>query len=114
MVRAVAIAFILAHIFLLMFMVQASDRELSALVVERRMAEQPSSSVDEPHLTMEGEDDEGDLEAEAPASRRLGKHKGTDSSVAGGGVILGGLAMAVFAAVFCYIRVTRKRTNVNV
>ncbi|KAL2328310.1 hypothetical protein Fmac_021737 [Flemingia macrophylla] len=47
--------------------------------------------------------------AEAPQIRRLGRHHSTDKSVAGGGVIIGGLVTAIFAAVFCYIRVTRKR-----
>ncbi|KAK1422903.1 hypothetical protein QVD17_18192 [Tagetes erecta] len=35
------------------------------------------------------------------------------SSVAGGGVIIGGLATVTFAAVYCYIRVTRRR-NIGV
>ncbi|CAJ2654938.1 unnamed protein product [Trifolium pratense] len=48
-------------------------------------------------------------EAEAPNIRKLGKHHSTDKSVAGGGVIIGGFVTAIFAAVFCYIRVTRKR-----
>ncbi|KAB5512883.1 hypothetical protein DKX38_029911 [Salix brachista] len=50
-------------------------------------------------------------EAEAPGIRKLGKHHSSDKSVAGGGVILGGLVTAIFAAVFCYIRVTRKRNG---
>ncbi|KAJ1394454.1 hypothetical protein SESBI_34156 [Sesbania bispinosa] len=49
--------------------------------------------------------------AEGPDIRRLGKHHSTDKSVAGGGVIIGGLVTATFAAVFCYIRVTRKRDS---
>lgn len=50
--------------------------------------------------------------AAAPEIRRLGKHhSSSDKSVAGGGVIIGGLATAIFAAVFCYIRVTRKRID---
>ncbi|KAI3465660.1 hypothetical protein Pfo_022323 [Paulownia fortunei] len=47
--------------------------------------------------------------AEAPESRRMGKHRSSDGSVAGGGVIVGGLVTAIFAAVCCYIRVTRRR-----
>ncbi|KAK7261031.1 hypothetical protein RIF29_27334 [Crotalaria pallida] len=50
--------------------------------------------------------------AEGPNYRRLGNHHSTDKSVAGGGVIIGGLVTATFAAVFCYIRVTRKRESV--
>lgn len=50
--------------------------------------------------------------AEAPEIRRLGKHHG-DDSVAGGGVIIGGLVTAIFAAVFCYIRVTKKKDGVD-
>ncbi|KAG6739024.1 hypothetical protein POTOM_058659 [Populus tomentosa] len=56
---------------------------------------------------MQAETESG--EAEAPGIRRLGKHHSSDKSVAGGGVILGGLVTAIFAAVFCYIRVTRRR-----
>ncbi|GAU39204.1 hypothetical protein TSUD_270480 [Trifolium subterraneum] len=52
-------------------------------------------------------------EAEAPNIRKLGKHHSTDKSVAGGGVIIGGFVTAIFAAVFCYIRVTRKRDTVT-
>ncbi|OMO99898.1 hypothetical protein COLO4_13040 [Corchorus olitorius] len=48
-------------------------------------------------------------EAVAPEIRRLGKHHTSDKSVAGGGVIIGGLVTAIFAAVYAYIRVTRKR-----
>lgn len=46
--------------------------------------------------------------AQAPHIRKLGKHHSTDKSVAGGGAIIGGLVTAMFASVFCYIRVTRK------
>lgn len=37
------------------------------------------------------------------------KHHHSSESVAGGGVIIGGLVTVTFAAVYCYIRVTRKR-----
>ncbi|KAI3812192.1 hypothetical protein L1987_16899 [Smallanthus sonchifolius] len=38
-------------------------------------------------------------------------HHSSDESVAGGGVIIGGLVTVTFAAVYCYIRVTRKRDD---
>ncbi|KAL1560755.1 hypothetical protein AAHA92_10930 [Salvia divinorum] len=55
-------------------------------------------------------------EAEAPAeweSGKIGKHHSSDKSVAGGGVIIGGLVTAIFAAVYCYIRVTRRKQTDN-
>uniref|UniRef100_A0A6M2EGA8 Transmembrane protein n=1 Tax=Populus davidiana TaxID=266767 RepID=A0A6M2EGA8_9ROSI len=58
---------------------------------------------------LQEETESREAEAEAPEIRRLGKHHSYDKSVAGGGVIIGGLATATFAAVFCYIKVTRKR-----
>ncbi|MFS8031273.1 hypothetical protein Hanom_Chr17g01543871 [Helianthus anomalus] len=35
----------------------------------------------------------------------------SSESVAGGGVIIGGLVTVTFAAVYCYIRVTRRRDD---
>ncbi|PKH56465.1 hypothetical protein CRG98_050305 [Punica granatum] len=70
------------------------------------VTEQPVSS----HAESSSEGAEGSV-AEAPGIRRMGKHR-SDKSVAGGGVIIGGLVTAIFAAVFCYIRVTRKRGGV--
>lgn len=69
------------------------------------IAERPVSSEEEGGTKV--------AEAQAPENeiRRLGKHRYTDKSMAGGGVIIGGLVTAIFAAVFCYIRVTRKRNN---
>ncbi|KAK9284398.1 hypothetical protein L1049_023569 [Liquidambar formosana] len=61
-----------------------------------------------PAESPEGKEERGEV-AEGPAIRRLAKHHSSDKSVAGGGVIIGGLVTAIFAAVFCYIRVTRKR-----
>lgn len=63
-----------------------------------KIADQPVSGVAESSQV-----------AEAPDIRRLGKHRSTDKSMAGGGVILGGLVTTIFAVVFCYIRVTRRR-----
>ncbi|CAH9135749.1 unnamed protein product [Cuscuta epithymum] len=48
-------------------------------------------------------------EAEAPES--LAAHHHYSKSVAGGEVIIGGLVTALFAAVYCYIRVTRRRVD---
>lgn len=50
-------------------------------------------------------------EAGAPESLETAEHHHSDKSVAGGGVIIGGLVTAIFAAVYCYIRVTRKRVD---
>lgn len=64
---------------------------------------------------MGGDDSERSEVELAPSPseiRRLGKHH-ADKSVAGGGVIIGGLVTAIFAAVFCYIRVTRKRDGID-
>nr|GMD36900.1 uncharacterized protein LOC109155742 [Ipomoea batatas] len=55
---------------------------------------------------------EGKGEAGAPESVETAEHHHSDKSVAGGGVIIGGLVTAIFAAVYCYIRVTRKRVDV--
>ncbi|KAL4359734.1 hypothetical protein HN51_019468 [Arachis hypogaea] len=78
------------------------------LVLQEAMAQQTSEAPLKPPL----KDERKAEAAEAPTDniRRLGKHHSTtDKSVAGGGVILGGLVTATFAAVFCYIRVTRRR-----
>ena len=81
-----------------------AQNKVGTLRVVARLADQPVSSV--------AESPEGSNVAEAPEIRRLGKHH-SDKSVAGGGVIIGGLVTAIFAAVFCYIRVTRKRGDVH-
>ncbi|TMW81816.1 hypothetical protein EJD97_007747, partial [Solanum chilense] len=47
---------------------------------------------------------------EAPESTET-EHHHSDKSVAGGGVIIGGLVTAIFATVYCYIRVTRKKSD---
>ncbi|KAJ7948217.1 putative Transmembrane protein [Quillaja saponaria] len=74
-----------------------------------KIADQPVSSRGKTS------EEKGESEAaEAPEIRRMGKHHSSDKSVAGGGVIIGGLVTAIFAAVFCYIRVTRKRQDAGV
>ncbi|KAM1492008.1 hypothetical protein ACFXTH_024074 [Malus domestica] len=61
--------------------------------------------------------------AEAPSFRRLGPvgkggktgegEKKANNSVAGGGIIIAGLVTTISAAVFLYIRVTRRRGGVQ-
>ncbi|KAG6595353.1 hypothetical protein SDJN02_11373, partial [Cucurbita argyrosperma subsp. argyrosperma] len=38
-------------------------------------------------------------------------HKSRDMSIAGGGVILGGLATTFFVAIICYIRATKRQNS---
>ncbi|GMJ03374.1 hypothetical protein like AT3G09280 [Hibiscus trionum] len=72
-----------------------------------READEPAESP------YESSQEHGDGEAEAPEIRRLGKHRSPDESMAGGGVIVGGLAIAVLGVVLAYIRVTRTRDDVE-
>lgn len=85
--------------------VQLHDQKTDDKVADHQLSGATNESSSE-------EDGERESKAaEAPQIRRLGKHHSTDKSVAGGGVIVGGLVTAIFAAVFCYIRVTRKRDS---
>ncbi|KAL6570679.1 hypothetical protein OROGR_000229 [Orobanche gracilis] len=91
---------------------QNSDPEKS--IVDPTSAEKPPSSAG--RADGDGDDDERERVAEAPVEsvgRKMGRHKSADKSVAGGGVIIGGLVTAISAAVYCYIRVTRRRTTEN-
>ena len=94
--RLILVCFFLAQILVVQALAGGSGLDPLGAVV--RVADQPSPGGG-------GEPLEG---AEAPSYRRFGKHH-VDRSIAGGGVIIGGLATAIFAAVFCYIRVTRRR-----
>lgn len=72
----------------------------------------PPSEKEAPLSADREDDDEREVAAEAPTeweSRKIGKNHSSDKSMAGGGVIIGGLLTATFAAVYCYIRVTRKK-----
>ncbi|KAF3443771.1 hypothetical protein FNV43_RR13461 [Rhamnella rubrinervis] len=122
MARHGLVCLILAVIFAVQVMADKSDHELSQPnhleinvvqkgVMSSRVADQPVPSA--ASAPSEAKEDESSEVAGAPANRRLGKHEHrSDKSVAGGGVIIGGLVTAIFAAVFCYIRVTRKRDGV--
>ncbi|CDP11854.1 unnamed protein product [Coffea canephora] len=110
---------ILSGIFMVQSMAARSELKVQELVhlsakMERSIADPPAvdngaadHSKEEGGLTEE-------TAAEAPDQvvvRKMSKHHSTDKSVAGGGVIIGGLVAAVFAAVYCYIRVTRKESS---
>ncbi|OIW09226.1 hypothetical protein TanjilG_11364 [Lupinus angustifolius] len=79
-----------------------------------KIAYQPEVSSSSTNSTSSKEESHKEevASAEGPNIRRFGKHHSRDKSVAGGGVIIGGLVTATFATVFCYIRVTRKRETV--
>ncbi|GER53255.1 serinc-domain containing serine and sphingolipidbiosynthesis protein [Striga asiatica] len=79
----------------------------------RALLQQPEQGIaDPPRVTANGDGERRESAAEAPTvldGGELGRHH----SVVGGGVVIGGLVTAVLAAVYCYIRVTRKRRAVN-
>ncbi|CAA0816090.1 Unknown protein [Striga hermonthica] len=79
----------------------------------RTLLQQPEHGIaDPPRVMADGAAEGRESAAEAPTvldGGELGRHH----SAAGGGVIIGGLVTAVLAAVYCYIRVTRKRPAVN-
>uniref|UniRef100_A0A7N0U5Q9 Uncharacterized protein n=1 Tax=Kalanchoe fedtschenkoi TaxID=63787 RepID=A0A7N0U5Q9_KALFE len=56
------------------------------------------------------------LDVEGPVGELKARHvkkrsRGVDTSVAGGGVILGGLATTFLVAIFCYIRATKRKAT---
>ncbi|XVF66934.1 hypothetical protein PTKIN_Ptkin10aG0080000 [Pterospermum kingtungense] len=112
--KIVLVSFVLLEVLLVHAMGDKSEVKPSEIKVRNedvpgwvvpREADEPAAGPAEP--TSETR------EAEAPEIRRLGKHHLSDKSMAGGGVIIGGLVTAIFAAVFAYIRVTRKRDGVK-
>ncbi|OIT07260.1 hypothetical protein A4A49_14708 [Nicotiana attenuata] len=78
---------------------------LSTTSTKSNIADPPEKSNTEG----ENEGEKGASIGEAPESTIEREHHHSDKSVAGGGVIIGGLVTAIFAVVYCYIRVTRKR-----
>ncbi|KAJ4729949.1 Basic helix-loop-helix DNA-binding superfamily protein [Melia azedarach] len=111
MARFVMVFLIVAGI--LMVQAMADKSEVNTHGVKSQAEVEPTGVVagtaDQPESSPSESSDHESKAAEAPQIRRLGKHHSSDKSVAGGGVIIGGLVTAIFAAVFCYIRVTRKR-----
>ncbi|KAM3216417.1 hypothetical protein P3L10_025858 [Capsicum annuum] len=104
-------------ITVLVFQATAESEFSRPLPRKLRIANPPFSRGRMAELLVEGENDigEGPSGVEAPESDdnilKMRHHHSADKSVAGGGVIIGGLVTAIFAAVYCYIRVTRKKEN---
>ncbi|KAJ8622319.1 hypothetical protein MRB53_030848 [Persea americana] len=112
MARILLIFFISFHVFA--FIASAnenfeSNSETWNIVVPK------SSSISDPPTSGASMDQNPEDESKfagAPTIRRFGKHQhSTDNSFAGGGVIVGGLATAIFATIFAYIRVTRRKST---
>ncbi|KAA8524533.1 hypothetical protein F0562_010956 [Nyssa sinensis] len=114
--RFVLVFFILAEVLMVQAMaVRSEGSELNPPKVMIRTEDASHGvvgSVADPPVssgavesTSEGGEESG--VAEPPEIRRLGKHHSSDKSMAGGGVIIGGLVTAIFAAVYCYIRKQR-------
>ncbi|KAJ4824442.1 hypothetical protein Tsubulata_039809 [Turnera subulata] len=91
---------------ILMLQAMAEEEESHPLEGKARPALSPAGSSADAAAS---DHDESGREAEPPHNRKIGKNQSFDKSVAGGGVIIGGLATVIFATLFCYIRVTRKK-----
>ncbi|XP_059664464.1 uncharacterized protein LOC132310296 [Cornus florida] len=111
--RSILVCLMLAEILMVHAMAIRSDASDLIKPPKITMIQTWDHSIADPPLSSGGAEssseggDEGSSAAEPPEIRRLGKHHSSDKSVAGGGVIIGGLVTAIFAAVYCYIRVTR-------
>ncbi|KAL8478364.1 hypothetical protein ACS0TY_030323 [Phlomoides rotata] len=101
--RFLLIFFTLSAFF---FVLHARPHRNSSNLRNRSLLQSPDLKNSRADPPSEKEDnDEREVAAEAPK----GKHHSSDKSMAGGGVILGGLLTATFAVVYGYIRVTRKK-----
>ncbi|XP_059306494.1 uncharacterized protein LOC132057931 [Lycium ferocissimum] len=67
----------------------------------------PKEVIGSPHQQEDNEVDQDHDEI------KMKHHHSVDKSIFGGGVILGGLATTFFVAIFCYIRATRRKSNVE-
>ncbi|TYI99012.1 hypothetical protein E1A91_D01G257100v1 [Gossypium mustelinum] len=73
----------------------------------------PHSGGVSPSTTIEANNGEnmGGFEGQAAVHLQKHQHHSMDKSIAGGGVILGGLATTFLVAVFCYVRATRRHKS---
>ncbi|KAL5731057.1 hypothetical protein ACHQM5_003818 [Ranunculus cassubicifolius] len=114
MARLIIICFILFQIFVLLATAR-EIKEANAPITLTRIQIDKDIIAESPNASY-GESAEIKTETSEPAEgpggeeeRSKASHHHPTGEFAGGGVILGGLATAFFAAVFCYIRVTRKQ-----
>ncbi|KAI3514432.1 hypothetical protein L1887_12826 [Cichorium endivia] len=78
-----------------------------------RESEPPSTTAS---LSTHDEENGGSMTEESGMYLEKQHHHGSESvdkSIAGGGVILGGLVMAFVVSIVCYIRATRRRSMVE-
>jgi hypothetical protein len=80
--------------------------------VEKMHSVEESSSSIQTNPIEQNNEDNGSGEGQGILPRK--RHHSVDKSVAGGGVILGGLATTFLMAVVCYIRATRRHKAVTV
>ncbi|KAF5802362.1 hypothetical protein HanRHA438_Chr06g0267791 [Helianthus annuus] len=129
MARFVLVFLILAHTFLNLSArhlgTEPTKVEMPAFTPlnDRNIAELGKHNVNksEPPTTGPSSDheDNGGSMAEEEDGIYLEKHhhhhelSSVDKSIAGGGVILGGLVMAFVVSIVCYIRATRRRSMVE-
>ncbi|CAN4103427.1 unnamed protein product [Withania somnifera] len=86
---------------------------LSTRSAENNIVDPPADVSEKSSIESENENGKGPSSTEEAPESMETKHHHPDKSVAGGGVIVGGLVTAIFTVVYCYIRVTRKRDNVD-
>ncbi|KAG6697492.1 hypothetical protein I3842_09G202800 [Carya illinoinensis] len=75
--------------------------------------EAASSSIQTAPIGTKSEEN-GSVQRQEILLRKHSQHHSVDKSVAGGGVILGGLATTFLVAVFCYIRATGRHKTETV
>ncbi|KAI9079586.1 hypothetical protein K1719_038413 [Acacia pycnantha] len=119
MVKLFVLCFLLGNIAVDLAM--ASDNKTEAMVVERCSSASCSnpSTTEAPSVlltrklgppSMAPESDNSGVEEKKHSHA---KHSSTDKSIAGGGVILGGLATTFLVSVFCYIKATARSHHNN-
>ncbi|KAK8561468.1 hypothetical protein V6N13_149352 [Hibiscus sabdariffa] len=115
--KLVLISLLFFEVLLIHAMANTSEAKRTEVYVRNEDDEPgwiaPREADEQAESPYESSREHRDGEAEAPEIRRLGKHRSSDGSMAGGDVIVGGLGIAVLGVVLAYIRVTRTRDDVE-